>query len=854
MGGYFSIAVIFIVARMAEEAWAQMKADDSAALKNYNGQRTATVSNDKQLQALLRSKKKKKDLSKPAEEDSNKFNEEMKPTTEYSRKNNDEAKQEISMKPLLSMEALQDPNLLIRVLQRDINLVESADMKSRKAALIRLKNVLFPAGGTTIDHDAVSMVFEQLQKPLLKRLLDRAEKCRELAVTLIIEFLKVCSDLGRFMPYLFPVLNERASHSFSVDFEHNEVIRDTTAYEAKQRGRSVPLPDAGTSYSHQVTESSEEIRYMLCDMLGTLVDSLIKRGLHSMLGPYFHDVVMFFHASAVDPFPALRVLGLSWLEKLATEERFCNTMHHYCTALVRSVMPSLRHRLSKVKIAAIKSIQKLVSCPFHNKRKGGGTDAITDLVGYREDNVIPICAFYQGETRLNYFGYLLADENQNVRLYFYAMIGDWMTTLLDRWDHASRLLPFLMASLSDSSQQSQLIGLESLEELGLQYEDEHQDKILEMRQYGVDGAEGRANYEQELPSPWITRPKLSTRLFVRSHTNRFLTTVLKELNDWKATTKIHAIGLLRSILIYTEENITMELHLMIQTLVLLAFDPEIHSHVSEIAVLLGRYADPDSYLPFLLPHVTGETAFATEVQWSSRARALSVLNSMLIGSMPKRVLARLVDLVDAISAKDLVRGSLEHTLLNQQLKATTTTIVNLVGTGRTAVDAIFIASGRLNSLTRQYTSLFLLSVYLNEGNSFETMISIIGKDQFEKISGHISETDPLLGSTVICNYVNLMGERLENVSAIIEYICNSIVNREIPSIDTSLQLLKVLVSRYPELSKDLRITLVVNDIASRQEFPVKKMDPTLVLWFELFTQMTDVSETSITLANEFHAI
>ena len=36
-------------------------------------------------------------------------------------------------------------------------------------------------------------------------------------------------------------------------------------------------------------------------------------------------------------------------------------------------------------------------------------------------------AFYQGETRVNYFAQLVLDGNASVRLRFYAMVGAWIT-------------------------------------------------------------------------------------------------------------------------------------------------------------------------------------------------------------------------------------------------------------------------------------------------------------------------------------------------------------------------------------------------------------------------------------------
>ena len=47
-------------------------------------------------------------------------------------------------------------------------------------------------------------------------------------------------------------------------------------------------------------------------------------------------------------------------------------MKFYAVALVRALTPLLRHRLAKVRIAAIKAIHKVVMVPNRDKRKGAG--------------------------------------------------------------------------------------------------------------------------------------------------------------------------------------------------------------------------------------------------------------------------------------------------------------------------------------------------------------------------------------------------------------------------------------------------------------------------------------------------
>lgn len=56
-----------------------------------------------------------------------------------------------------------------------------------------------------------------------------------------------------------------------------------------------------------------------------------------------------------------------------------------------------------MRIAAIEALRVTVQVPDRAKVKGAGTAAIVDLVGFREDNVIPVAAFYgKGGTTVNY--------------------------------------------------------------------------------------------------------------------------------------------------------------------------------------------------------------------------------------------------------------------------------------------------------------------------------------------------------------------------------------------------------------------------------------------------------------------
>lgn len=65
------------------------------------------------------------------------------------------------------------------------------------------------------------------------------------------------------------------------------------------------------------------------------------------------------------------------------------------------------------------------------------------------------------------------------------------------------------------------IALETLSQCGEEYEREHQNEVIERRQFGVDG-DNRVNHAKPLPRPFSSRPRIGARLFVRGNARRFL--------------------------------------------------------------------------------------------------------------------------------------------------------------------------------------------------------------------------------------------------------------------------------------------------------------------------------------------
>lgn len=268
---------------------------------------------------------------------------------------------------------------------------------------------------------------------------------------------------------------------------------------------------------------------------------------------------------------------------------------------------------------------------------------------------MPISAFYKAEcgVNVNILAELVADRNARVRLRCCEMLSYFMTCLPDRYDHQQRLLPYLLSFYNDNCEKVSRCAFTSVETLGEQYEAENSDAFVERRQFGVDG-DSRCNHEEQLPCPFKKRPRIGSRMFVRSNTKRFFATLLAELTCWSSKTRERSAKLLQTLVIYCEEHLTMDfaqtLMLLIQAIKLVSseqIDRESSSLMKAILdaiTLIGRYIDPNTYIPFLLPRATGkidsENTYAeggVDSEATKTANA-SALAAMIKGSLPSRLL------------------------------------------------------------------------------------------------------------------------------------------------------------------------------------------------------------------------
>jgi hypothetical protein len=588
---------------------------------------------------------------------------------------------------------------VLPTLTRTINCLDSDDLLQRKRAIKTLRDT-FESENRPSD-DVCSELYDEMMKPLLKRFADQSEFCRLGGIWLVNFFLSLTLDMGPTLPYLYPVVTERSSLQFGYDEEGKEFVRDPEKQEAKKRGKAFKTEQQeGCVYKHTVVEPSEEVRLESMKLLRMVVGKILDSTAPTQLGPYFTDTILLCAVGVCDPFPDLKLVSYSLVRDLA--HKLPPGMKHFAVGFIKLLIPALGHRHAKVRLSALETVDALMQCPDEMKRKGAGTEAITSLIGHRDANVLPIACFYHGEARVNAFAKIVIDNSVAVREKFAAVLGSWLHDLPDRYDYFSRLLPYMLSCLSDESPQVASLALSWMEKIGKQWEQEHQEDVIERRQYGVDG-DRHAQRDITYPPPFKGRPRIGARLFVRGHCRRFLKPLMRELGDWKDETRVHAARLLRVCIVYMEEHITGQLHEIVGCFcrsALYEHGKASQSWMPECVGIVASFVDPKPFLALLLPLVGGEVGGASSARVplrSSRSQALAVLRPLIKALNVKRLLPHGKQIAEALSDSSLAT-SREVGERKRHFSAIRTLSEKLVDDIQKASAAHFQSTGRFISI------------------------------------------------------------------------------------------------------------------------------------------------------------
>mmetsp|Transcript_24737 Transcript_24737/g.52538 ORF Transcript_24737/g.52538 Transcript_24737/m.52538 type:complete len:334 (+) Transcript_24737:1-1002(+) len=269
------------------------------------------------------------------------------------------------------------------------------------------------------------------------------------------------------------------------------------------------------------------------------------------------------------------------------------------------------------------------------------------------------------------------------------MLSYLLVYLPDRYDHQQRLLPYLVSFMNDIDKTIEREALECMEKCGLQYEREHPDEIIERRQLGVDGDDS-TDYDNDLPTPFTSRPSLGARLFVRSNTSRFFLAVLSELSSWREDTRKRSLGLLMVLTVYIEEHLTKDFQHTINsiskaiTLVDGTGDGFVDK-ISQVLQLMGKYIDPLAYLPLIFPRISGESSSGSSnaedgsISDTTRSSYAFILACLLKGAPIHRVLPHWLSIASVLSGSNCTGPYAGTKPRKESLNALSTLIGRVLG-------------------------------------------------------------------------------------------------------------------------------------------------------------------------------
>jgi len=590
-----------------------------------------------------------------------------------------------------------------------INSLSDSDSLVRKKALSSLRSSLFDTG--TLTSTDYSKLFREICKPLFKRFADPTEKCRELSQIISKEFFIRSNDISAVLGYYFPALMNRLPTGIAYDDSLKIFVTDLESHDAYKRGRAVNRQDKSDSNTIMVVEPSEEIRLLCCETLYSLLSKVMENDASQILHAYFEDIIMFLQTQLRDPYPELKQLSCAALELTAKVIDFEVGMKYYSVALVRTILPLFKHRHAKVRAAAVSALHYCLIVRDREKCKAAGSEAIQDLVGFREENIVPIAAFYKSDIQINYLAEIVSDNSPIVREKLVSMLQSFLTEIGDRYDHQTRLLPYLLDLLTDPVTTISTAALNCLLKCGQQYEEEHADEIIERRQYGIDG-DDRINLDKPLPYPFMSRPRIGVRLYVRGNTKRFLSALVNELSNWVAPTRIKSANLLKMVIVLCEEHLTIDTNTLLPSLLkALRFaredrDTTLQISLLEVFELLGRYLLPDIYVFYLLPRLRGEVDIsqAGDTEW--KICIMLLLKSFLTGSKSSQIAPHFESIVSVLCDNFVI--PLDSAVL--QTNATELLQELLENLRGNIIEAHYLSTGRLTSFRGTIGKIFRFAI------------------------------------------------------------------------------------------------------------------------------------------------
>lgn len=352
-------------------------------------------------------------------------------------------------------------------------------------------------------------------------------------------------------------------------------------------------------------EKSEAVRVNIAEIMTIIVSST----LFDLMRPYVDNIVNICKALCMDPYGEVIIEGTRCIAE------FCRAggdqLIHFCEPMGRALFTSFVHRHAKVRMAGLRALFDVLVTGAWKTSYG----VLEHMVGFRDPNIVPIKEFYDPTTKVNYFAMFIVDRSVVTRKCFFKTMAKLLMDLPDRVDMEGRIFPYLIAGLYDQNDDIKKLTFELIEEIGLSHEELNEEKFREVKQFGYvpewQFGGKITDKDVSLPQPLVHRPRLGSRILLRSYVRRYLKALYREIGDWIADHQERASYLLLYSICYVEEFMTQYLdHLLIAMYkaILNQENKLVQKNITLCFRLLGRYVAPKSYGPLVISAIRNELA------------------------------------------------------------------------------------------------------------------------------------------------------------------------------------------------------------------------------------------------------
>lgn len=206
---------------------------------------------------------------------------------------------------------------VLQNINRHVNCLGEENRNTRKRAIEGIKKEIF-GRKPCVEGIVLQGVLSEIVKSLLKLLSDPVEKCRELTVSLLSQFLEKIPEAHEFLPFVIPVITQRLGQP-------------------------------------ELIEPSEELRLQLVILVQQIVSLVDKK-----IAPYLDDVIKILQHTIVDQYPEVKKESCKCASQIA--KCIPEYFHMQSESLIKPLLQSISHQHSRVRVEVIKAIGKFEFC------------------------------------------------------------------------------------------------------------------------------------------------------------------------------------------------------------------------------------------------------------------------------------------------------------------------------------------------------------------------------------------------------------------------------------------------------------------------------------------------------------